>query len=299
MYDMDMRDYDPAIARWVVQDPVVHLSTSPYNAFDNNPVIFSDPSGADAVYNWETGKYMDGDTEVSFETAMGQQGLNADGSEKDKKKTTTDAGHGDKTGCCIDPGTIDGSNYEKDYALKVEQSVNNWLNAWGVDNQSTRNGDIDKSGQKKIAWRLKAARDHGSIIMVSIHLDSGEKDGLFAIYDKDNSESKLLAQYIANSYSFGLGDTDGIKEDVRNLGIVQRFSGKASVILELGGIANKNLINRINTNSELMGYDIARGMYLYLNGIEPPSTKNNSTPNSSPLIIPWLENFNTFKSFKF
>jgi RHS repeat-associated protein len=48
MYDMDMRQYDPAIARWVVQDPVVHHSMSPYNAFDNNPVFWADPSGADA-----------------------------------------------------------------------------------------------------------------------------------------------------------------------------------------------------------------------------------------------------------
>ncbi len=43
MYDMDMRQYDPAIARWVVQDPVVHFDYSPYSAFDNNPVFWADP----------------------------------------------------------------------------------------------------------------------------------------------------------------------------------------------------------------------------------------------------------------
>ena len=48
MYDMDMRMYDPAIARWAVLDPVIHHSFSPYNAFDNNPVFWADPSGADA-----------------------------------------------------------------------------------------------------------------------------------------------------------------------------------------------------------------------------------------------------------
>ena len=46
MYDMDMRQYDPAIARWVVMDPVIHHSMSPYSAFDNNPVFWTDPSGA-------------------------------------------------------------------------------------------------------------------------------------------------------------------------------------------------------------------------------------------------------------
>gem|GEM_PF-2635970 len=48
MYAMDMRQYDPAIARWVVQDPVVHHNYSPYSAFDNNPVFWADPSGADS-----------------------------------------------------------------------------------------------------------------------------------------------------------------------------------------------------------------------------------------------------------
>ena len=45
---MDLRHYDPALARWVVQDPMTHHEYSPYNAFDNNPVFWADPSGADA-----------------------------------------------------------------------------------------------------------------------------------------------------------------------------------------------------------------------------------------------------------
>jgi RHS repeat-associated protein len=286
IYAMDMRQYDPAIGRWMVIDPVTHHSESPYSAFNNNPVFWKDPSGADS----STADLINQLWNMTPNDGNAYTYIFGD----PKKKTTTDAGHGDKTGCCVDPGTIDGTNYEKDYALKVEQSVNAWLNAWGIDNQSTRTGDIDKTGQKKIAWRLKAAKDHGSIIMVSIHIDSGGNDGLFAIYDKDNSESKLLAQNIANNYSFGLGDPDGIKEDVRNLGIVQRFSGKASVLLELGGIGNKNMRDRINTNSELMGYDIARGIYLYLNGTEPPASKTPSTNT-----IPWPEIFNPLQFIKF
>jgi len=45
---MDLRHFDPAIGRWVVQDPIVHHDFSPYNAFDNNPVYWADPSGADS-----------------------------------------------------------------------------------------------------------------------------------------------------------------------------------------------------------------------------------------------------------
>lgn len=46
--EMDMRHYDAAIARWVVIDPVTHHNFSPYQAFDNNPVFWTDPSGADS-----------------------------------------------------------------------------------------------------------------------------------------------------------------------------------------------------------------------------------------------------------
>src|SRR5690625_1178297 len=46
MYAIDMRMYDPAIARWVVIDPVTHHSQSTYMGFDGNPVFWSDPSGA-------------------------------------------------------------------------------------------------------------------------------------------------------------------------------------------------------------------------------------------------------------
>lgn len=69
---MDMRQYDPAIARWVVHDPIVHYDKSPYSAYDNNPIYWADPSGMDGEhYNWNTGKYEnDKGKEVSFETAL-------------------------------------------------------------------------------------------------------------------------------------------------------------------------------------------------------------------------------------
>ncbi|MGV0751353.1 DUF6443 domain-containing protein [Empedobacter brevis] len=47
-YDMNLRMYDPALARWMVQDPVIHYTKSTYNAFNNNPVYFADPGGATA-----------------------------------------------------------------------------------------------------------------------------------------------------------------------------------------------------------------------------------------------------------
>jgi RHS repeat-associated protein len=47
-YVTDFRYVDCRIARWISTDPVVHHGLSPYNAFDNNPIYFLDPSGADS-----------------------------------------------------------------------------------------------------------------------------------------------------------------------------------------------------------------------------------------------------------
>ena len=51
LYEMDMRQYDPAIVRWTNIDPVTHHSMSTYTAFDNNPIFWADPSGADSECN--------------------------------------------------------------------------------------------------------------------------------------------------------------------------------------------------------------------------------------------------------
>ncbi|MFG4002080.1 RHS repeat domain-containing protein [Flavobacterium aquidurense] len=91
MYDMDMRQYDPAIARWIVQDPIVHHNQSPYSAFNGNPVYWADPSGmAGAHYNWNTGGYENGSGQsISFSEAMGSYGLNTDGSKKSDEAEST------------------------------------------------------------------------------------------------------------------------------------------------------------------------------------------------------------------
>ena len=57
MYEMDMRQYDPAISRWTSIDPVTHHSMSTYTAFDNNPVFWADPSGADSWMYMGDGVY--------------------------------------------------------------------------------------------------------------------------------------------------------------------------------------------------------------------------------------------------
>ena len=49
MLDFHARSYDPAIGRWTSIDPVTHYSMSTYNAFNNSPIYWADPSGTTSV----------------------------------------------------------------------------------------------------------------------------------------------------------------------------------------------------------------------------------------------------------
>ena len=53
LYSMDFRQYDPAIGRFTSIDPVSHYHQSSYASYNNNPIYFSDPSGAsDKIGDW-------------------------------------------------------------------------------------------------------------------------------------------------------------------------------------------------------------------------------------------------------
>lgn len=72
IYDTPLRQYDPTIGRWNLQDPVTHFDYSPYSAFDNNPIVWSDPSGADS-YDYDDPPSEDGSYDT--EQAFGDDGL--------------------------------------------------------------------------------------------------------------------------------------------------------------------------------------------------------------------------------
>ncbi|AWG26256.1 DUF6443 domain-containing protein [Flavobacterium kingsejongi] len=69
LYDMPLRDYDPVIGRWSSMDPVVDFERSPYNGFDNNPVFWSDPSGASVTF-YNNGVTADGEDAGAFYNAI-------------------------------------------------------------------------------------------------------------------------------------------------------------------------------------------------------------------------------------
>ncbi|BFP43255.1 hypothetical protein FGF1_41000 [Flavobacteriaceae bacterium GF1] len=133
LYEMDLRQYDPAIARFTSIDPVTHNSMSTYTAFDNNPVFWADPSGADAVYNWDDGKYYDNGKEVSFEQALASHGLNSDGSPQDIIKIDTKNKRVDviKTDDDFDTVSVDGGeSFRAEKGVTEDFYANRGFSIW-------------------------------------------------------------------------------------------------------------------------------------------------------------------------
>ena len=106
-YEMELRNYDPALGRWNAIDPITHHSMSTYNAFDNNPIFWADPSGADAVggdglttEQWMEasrpgGGGFDAMRSYKKQNYMGELAANA--AEREKKKKSTISPDGDPT----------------------------------------------------------------------------------------------------------------------------------------------------------------------------------------------------------
>ena len=109
-YTTMFRQYDPRLGRWKSIDPLAGMfpDQSPYCAFDNNPIYYTDPSGLAAQHNGEDG-VGDGSSEENAEkvSTVGQ------GKESLEKKT--EAGdftdHYFKTGGARYKATYDGKSW--------------------------------------------------------------------------------------------------------------------------------------------------------------------------------------------
>ncbi len=95
LYEMDVRKYDPAIARWSSIDPIMNGTLSPYTAFDNNPAFWNDPSGASVIVTngGDNIKFTGQDAIDAFKILTGGNSENEESNENNEEQ-----GEGE---CCL------------------------------------------------------------------------------------------------------------------------------------------------------------------------------------------------------
>ncbi|HYM94359.1 MAG TPA: RHS repeat-associated core domain-containing protein [Chitinophagaceae bacterium] len=216
---------------------------------------------------------------------------------EDPGKTTSDAGNGVKYNGRTDKGAVSCKDcsdpqYESDYALLIEERFNYWMNEFNlengfkVENSRTRTTSIAEQDDG-FSWRYGLANSNGSEVFVSFHLDSyiPSKSSVKALYqqDKDNeTESKKVGKDITDQLSNimeinpkpvqsffeqGRVGKDGTIE--KHLLILNKFEGKAGILIEFGNVANDANREFITRYADGIGWNVAMAVFKYLYGREP------------------------------
>jgi RHS repeat-associated protein len=258
--DYGFRIYKPELGKFLSVDPLTQSYPwyTPYQFAGNKPIQFIDLDGLEEA----NPQHNRNDINLPTPFKVG--------------KITTDAGHG--VGAkYVDPGAVSGDKdeyLEKDFALLLEKSTNKWLKKMGLQTYRTRTGDVKGiSSDESLRQRPRFANKFESDIFVSFHMESGSNEGLFIVYqqDKDNEESSInLAKSIIEQQNIlpirhSPPSIIAVNEGTRyqRLGVLNQFKGKAGVLIEAGLINSPSTRNLIKTRHDDIGYQIAKGIYLY------------------------------------
>ncbi|WP_142785723.1 DUF6443 domain-containing protein [Changchengzhania lutea] len=191
MYEMDVRSLDPALGRWTSMDPVTHHSMSTYNAFDNNPVLISDPSGADGMIGSNGGS--------GWTLYSGQMGTQSYG-----------YGHGF--------GSIDSAafNYAAQQPNSSEENVNDPNNSSSGSSVTDSEGSQGSGAISDAEWAKLTA---GSMVLNEVTVIAGNKES----YDA------AILNIVGQIYATEWYDSNSFMENMLSTGMFVVNSGLGGV----------------------------------------------------------------------
>ena len=163
-------------------------------------------------------------------------------------KIVIDAGHGGS-----DPGAVGNGIYEKDYALKIAEYLNNRFKELGVSSVLVRSTDETLTPNERVNRILSFYGNRPDVLVISNHLNAGGGEGAEVIYALRNNDtlSKLIlnnlgeeGQLIRKAYQRRL-PSDNTKDYYfmhRNTGLTE------PIIVEYGFVDNAKDANKIKNN---------------------------------------------------
>ncbi len=261
MLEMDLRQYDPAIARWISIDPITHYSQSPYMAFNGNPVVFADPSGAagECYTCFDSGSNgMQIQATGDFRKRGNTSTSLADGFEEENEKRERESkkNQGLKIGNLYlqrYPGKIDFVNTKskegKDKFLEeviawfgyVDQFGSGKIDPWSIINFNAELKTKRNIFKKASDWAKKMLQENDK---VKVDLKDGNGNFVEIGYFKHMENNQYLYSGYALDFQGDETYVKGVKQNIYRINMISQKNSSVVIYMRFKGV-NKEYFNSI------------------------------------------------------